>query len=399
MPGMWWREPEALHRFVSSVLAAEIALARPGEPLPPRPWPTELPIGAKGLGADSLELLTLSSALAQSLHFHRGGLEDFLLARPTIGDWAEIAAQSLARFSAEISFQTSGSTGAPKSCLHVLAELEEEAGALATVIGPRRRIVAAVPCHHIYGFIFTLLLPCAIGAPAVEFPDQSVVGLVGRLRPGDLVIGHPEFWRAAARATPAFPDDIVGVTSTAPCDPAVLDALKERGMARMIEVYGSSETAGVGWRDDPRAPYRLFRHWRRGPDVSQLIRLGPAERAIALGDRLEWTGEDLLRPLGRLDGAVQVGGVNVFPARVAAKLADHPLVAQAVVRLMRPEEGTRLKAFIVPQDPNADLDLLRQDLNAWISEAFPVAERPRALRFGAQLPAGPLGKPTDWELG
>lgn len=398
MPGMWWSEPEALHRFVSSLLAAEIALARPGEPLPPRPWPPALKIGAGGLDADSLELLTISSALAQSLHFHRSGLEDFLLARTTIGDWAEIAAQSLARFSAQISFQTSGSTGAPKSCVHALSELEEEAAALSLVIGPRRRIVAAVPCHHIYGFIFTLLLPCAIGAPAVEFPGQSVVGVTAQLRPGDLVIGHPEFWRAAARATPNFPDDVVGVTSTAPCDPAVLDALKAQGMARMIEVYGSSETAGVGWRDAPSAPYRLFAHWRRGAEISQLVRLGADERVLALGDQLEWTEEDQLRPLGRLDGAVQVGGVNVFPARIAAALADHPLIAEAAVRLMRPEEGSRLKAFIVPQDPETDPELLRQELNAWISNSFPVAERPKSLRFGRQLPIGPLGKPTDWDL-
>jgi len=31
--------------------------------------------------------------------------------------------------------------------------------------------------------------------------------------------------------------------------------------------------------------------------------------------------------LGRKDRAVQVGGINVFPAQVAARLAAHPLVA------------------------------------------------------------------------
>ncbi|MFY7960829.1 MAG: AMP-binding protein [Elsteraceae bacterium] len=398
---MWWREPEALVRFVSSLVAAELIRARPGETPPPRPWPPTLKIGAGGLDADSLELLTLASALAQALHFHRSGLEDYLLARPTLGEWAAIAGESLNRFSAEVSFATSGSTGAPKSCVHTLAELEEEAAALATVIGARRRVVAAVPCHHIYGFIFTLLLPRLLGASTVEHPNQSVVGLIGGLAPGDLVIGHPEFWRAAARATPRFPADVIGVTSTAPCDPAVLDALKEGGLARTIEVYGSSETAGVGWRDDPRAPYRLFLHWRRGAQASEIIRVAPSgdARIVTLGDRLDWSGDDLLRPEGRLDGAVQVGGVNVFPTRIAEALTAHPAVAAAAVRLMRPDEGTRLKAFVVPVDPTADLDLLRKELNEWASSALAVAERPRAFRFGARLPTGPLGKPTDWELG
>jgi long-chain acyl-CoA synthetase len=60
-----------------------------------------------------------------------------------------------------------------------------------------------------------------------------------------------------------------------------------------------------------------------------------------------------VRSAGRAEGAVQVGGVNVFPDVVGRVLTAHSGVAQAAVRLMRPEEGTRLKAFVVPQ-PQAD---------------------------------------------
>ncbi len=399
-PENWWDDPEALHRFVTSVIAAELTRTRPGESLPPRPWPPTLKIGAGGLDADSLELLTLAAGLGQSLHIHRSGLEDLLLARRTVGDWVAIAGQSLARFSEEISFQTSGSTGDPKFCVHAIAELEEEATALASVIGARTRIVAAVPCHHIYGFIFTVLLPCAMGAPVLDFMDRSVLGLSAQLRPGDLVVGHPELWRAAARVTPEFPADVVGVTSTAPCDPAVLRDLRAHGMTRIIEVYGSSETAGIGWRDDPGEPYWLFAHWRRGKDESEIIRQGlaAAARAVLLCDRLEWRGSDRFLPLGRLDGAVQVGGINVFPARVAAALAKHPAISDVAVRLMKPGEGTRLKAFIVPREPETDLEALRSEIKAWISENMSVAERPKALRFGPQIPTSPMGKPTDWGL-
>jgi acyl-CoA synthetase (AMP-forming)/AMP-acid ligase II len=62
-------------------------------------------------------------------------------------------------------------------------------------------------------------------------------------------------------------------------------------------------------------------------------------------------GDRSFHVLRRQDGAVQVGGINVFPSRVAEVLARHPLVAQASVRLAAPEQGGRLKALIVCKDP------------------------------------------------
>jgi acyl-coenzyme A synthetase/AMP-(fatty) acid ligase len=113
-------------------------------------------------------------------------------------------------------------------------------------------------------------------------------------------------------------------------------------------------------------------------------------------DGLLVEGERRFTVGARADGAVQVGGVNVHPAAVAARLAQHPGVRDAAVRLMRPDEGSRLKAFVVPIDPAADPEPLRAALAAWIDAQLPAAERPRALSFGAELPRNPMGKPADW---
>jgi hypothetical protein len=64
----WWAPPERLQRFVRDVLEAEMAQMRPsGWPLPGRgePWPENLHL-THDLGADSLELLNLTMALADA---------------------------------------------------------------------------------------------------------------------------------------------------------------------------------------------------------------------------------------------------------------------------------------------------------------------------------------------
>ncbi|QJE73938.1 AMP-binding protein [Aerophototrophica crusticola] len=395
----WWREDGAVRRLVADLLAGELARLRPGQPLPPATtWEDGLEIGPGGLGADSLELVTLATTLVELLQLQNAGLEDYLLARRTLGGWVGVAAASLARCDGELVFRTSGSTGTPKPCRHALAGLEGEAAVLADLLSapePPRRLLAAVPCHHIYGFIHTLLLPKHLGIPVLDVRGKLPGSVAALLRPGDLVIGFPEFWATLLRLAPALPPGVTGVTSTAPCPDAVADGLRARGLARLVQVYGSSETAGIGWRDDPAMPYRLFPRWSATPDGTALRRQGGDP--LPLPDQVDWEGLDLFRVGARRDGAVQVGGTNVFPDRVAAILREHPGVADAAVRPFPAGEGLRLKAAVVPaagQDPDA----LRADLDRWAATRLTPAERPRSLVLLDALPRTTLGKPADWPL-
>ena len=122
-----------------------------------------------------------------------------------------------------------------------------------------------------------------------------------------------------------------------------------------------------------------------------------AEARYPLQDKLDWVDDTRFRPAGRIDQAVQVGGTNVFPGYVADVLRLHPAVAEAAVRLMRPDEGRRLKAFIVPHaGAGGDLAALREDLSRWVGERLATAERPAAWNIGERLPRQASGKPADW---
>ena len=392
----WWQHGPALERVVRDLAAAELSAARPGRSLPPpAAWPAGLDL-ALDLGADSLDLMGAATALADLLGFARAGMDDALLARTRLSDWVASARASLAIDDSALTFRTSGSSGAPKRCGHRLAGLWREVDELARLAPGRRRILAAVPAHHIYGFLFTVLLPQASGAalPVLDLRGASPAALAGMAQSGDLVIGHPDFWGQAALA-PAFAPDVVGVSSGAPCPDATARVLHEGGL-RLLQVYGSSETAGVGWRERAGEPYRLFPYWRRGALENTIERtLAGAIEGHALQDRLEWIDGEHVVPNGRIDQAVQVGGTNVFPGYVAGVLEMHPAVAQCAVRLMRPDEGRRLKAFIVTNGDAAP-DALRAELAAWLAERLAPPERPAAFSFGPALPRGPGGKLADW---
>ena len=65
---------------------------------------------------------------------------------------------------------------------------------------------------------------------------------------------------------------------------------------------------------------------------------------------------------------------------------------------MRPDEGARLKAFVVPRAGRLDdQDILRELRSLAERELTPI-ERPKAWRLGERLPMTPAGKLADWDL-
>jgi long-chain acyl-CoA synthetase len=265
----------------------------------------------------------------------------------------------------------------------------------------RRRVLCAVPSHHIYGFLFSVLLPRDLGLYAdavVDIRSSTPAWLARGAQSGDLVIGHPDWWRMIGRTVHGLPPDVIGVTSTAPCPDDVSEGVEAAGFMRLLHVYGSSETAGIGARNSHREPYTLFPYWRMEGEGGLVRDLpGGATAAYTLQDQLEDCANGRFRVGARRDDAVQVGGINVYPARVRDVLKKHPAVADAAVRLMRPEEGGRLKAFIVPRPQAVPADLTGS-IQEWIDQQLTPPERPKALRLGSSLPVSPAGKLAEWDL-
>ena len=314
----------------------------------------------------------------------------------TLNEWAGMLFKQWAKGGERITFFTSGSTGEPKPATHDFAAHVQEVHALAQIFSDRDRIVCFVPRHHIYGFLFSILLPKALDIPVKWEAPLPTPGLAAFLKPGDLMVAIPLLWRKLLEINTHFPKGIHGVTSTGPCPPNIIHGLRSNGLERMYEIYGSSETGGVGYRTDPEHGYSLLPHWTRTESKTSLIRVVPGQRELIheLQDVIRWDNSTFT-PCRRTDNCVQVAGMNVYPARIRSLLTGLPGVKDCSVRLMRPDEGERLKAFIIPEQ-DSDISQLKSDLRAWTKHHLAPEERPRSWTFGRCLPTNIMGKESDW---
>ena len=302
--------------------------------------------------------------------------------------------------SREVTFFTSGSTGVPKPCTHREGDLRQEITSLAPLVADRLSALVTPPLHHMYGFTFGLLLPLALGIPIRCVPPLPTVA-AAQMRPGDMVVGIPLLWThlvdCGLWGEGERPGEGITIfTATSPIEPRVTRALRGRGF-RTLEFFGASEMGVMGCRESPDSPFTLLPHIRRAHNAEVLERQlpdGPLMQYPLL-DAVDWPEERLFLPRRRLDKAVQVAGVNVYPEHVRGILESHAGVKECLVRLMRPDEGYRLKAFVVPAPGQNEADL-RRELGALAKKNLKDVERPASYAFGPAIPRGPLGKPMDW---
>ncbi|MBS9721423.1 hypothetical protein JYU29_12065 [Tianweitania sp. BSSL-BM11] len=115
-------------------------------------------------------------------------------------------------------------------------------------------------------------------------------------------------------------------------------------------------------------------------------------RIFEMPDCVERLGPRCVKPIGRRDGAVKVGGYSVWPQRVERMLKELDGVANVAIRL-----GTngRLKAFVVPQE-GIEPDTLHTSLERFVAERLTSPERPKSFHFGDALPRNDMGKLADW---
>ncbi|WP_010160669.1 AMP-binding protein [Sphingomonas sp. PAMC 26617] len=385
---------EALRRIVTCLVTAETNLTRAdtrrGGAEDPAAWADDRLWSVGSVPLDSLETVNAGAALYEMF-----GLEalqhDATRGPPTtVGAWLDDIARFLRGEDASLTVMTSGSTGRPKPCVHAIRDLQAEARHFGAMLPDVRRVIALVPAHHIYGLIWTALLPATLDVPVVAATAMTLPPL----EQGDLIVAVPDHWRALARARRSWPAGVAGVSAGAPLDDALAETLLDAGLDRLLVVYGSSETGGVAVRALPDAGYTLLPRWRfaetTGPDAA-VIRDRHGNETV-LPDILDVAADGRFAVIGRRDGAVQVGGVNVWPEQVADVLRQCPGIADAAVRL---GDQHRLKAFVVPvhsEDQNALLDRLIP----YVRRFLLPEQRPTSYALGSVLPRTALGKPCDW---
>lgn len=313
---------------------------------------------------------------------------------------------------ARIDLYTSGSSGEPKRVEKSLHQLETEAHALETGFGAAlggATMVATVPHQHIYGLLFRLVWPLCAGrrfeARVCADPELLLETL---RRSGDAALvsspAHltrlPELLalEALKPATRRI------FSSGGPLPAAAAGEYCRRLGAGPTEIYGSTESGGIAWREqdggEDSAAWRPFPGMVLRTDADGALCLRspylPDDAWLTMGDGAELLPDGRFRLKGRLDRVVKVEGKRISLPEIEQTLRGHPWVGDAAVVALAGARET-LGAAIVLREPAREAqgrERLVAALRGFLLERFDRVLVPRHWRFVARLPADERGKLT-----
>ena len=312
---------------------------------------------------------------------------------------------------AKIDLFTSGSSGEPKRVEKSLAQLETETAALEACWGASlagAAFCSTVPHHHIYGILFRLLWPLSSGRPfdaALCADPQQLAATLARLGDAVLISSPANLGRlpelvdldALAPARRIF-------SSGGPLAASAAVEFRQRRGAAPTEIYGSTESGGIAWREqdgsDDSACWRPFPGiaLRLDPQGALCVRSSylPDDAWLTMGDGAELLDGGRFRLKGRLDRVVKIEGKRVSLPELEHALRQHPWVADAaVVPLAGAKEA--LGAVVVLKEASrlhAGREPLVGALREFLLERFERVLVPRQWRFPERLPADERGKLT-----
>lgn len=301
-----------------------------------------------------------------------------------------------------VTIYTSGSTGTPSACPKTAAQLIGEGFTLQRTfqLTPDSCVLATVPAHHIYGILFSLLLPLAAGARFVrETPLLTpVIEDNARRYRANVLVSVPAHLRVLAESQLTSLASVSRVFSSgAPLPDATAHTLHRRFGVSVIEVLGSTETGGFAYRraEADGSRFRAFPGVDIGVDAEQqlLLRSPLLDRELvqplACPDRIELNADGSFRHLGRSDGIVKVGGTRIslseLEARVRAIAGVQDVAALAVdAGNARGQEVW----LVVASERGQELTGLRSELLRFYEPVL----LPRRVRFVDSLPREATGK-------
>lgn len=292
---------------------------------------------------------------------------------------------------------TSGSTGEPRPHAKTWGSLSRNVRGEAIrlgIAGPGHAILGTVPPQHMYGFESTVLLPLLSGAAlTAERPfypadiDAAIAG-VPPVRTLFTTPFHLRTWLASGEA--ARLETLV--SATAPLSAELAREAEARTGARLLEIYGCTETGQLATRQPTRSPeWHAFDGVRLREEGGRVWASGGhIEEPTALPDVIEIAGDDAHFLLhGRCADVVIVAGKRNSLAYLNLQLTAIPGVVDGVFHFPDDEEPdgvTRLIAFAVaPGLTSADV------LAALRSRIDPVF-LPRPLVMMEALPRRVTGK-------
>ncbi|MCL4557401.1 MAG: AMP-binding protein [Deltaproteobacteria bacterium] len=297
---------------------------------------------------------------------------------------------------------TGGSTGAPRLWPKTPNNLIGEALNLRDVfaIGENDVLVSTVPPLHIYGLLFSVLLPFVAHARVSDdtpyFP-REIVRAVDRAR-ATVLIGSPMHYRSLSASSFRMKHLRRAFSSGGFLEEADSLHFTCATGAGVSEIYGSTETGGVAIRcraegQSAWQPFSCVR-WmmNRGrlavssPFLSPNLRTNK-EGFFTTGDVASDFGDGTFLLHGRADGIVKIGGKRVNIAAIEQKIKSLSYITDAWVLSLPSRSGREhdLAVLIVTKRTPAYLRKV-------FARILEPTHLPRRIVRVPSIPTAPSGK-------
>lgn len=304
---------------------------------------------------------------------------------------------------------TSGSTGDAKPVEKRLSQLETEIAALEKQwirLLENATAVSTVSHQHIYGLLFRVLWPLSAGRcfHSCVYMDTEML-LSGAQGASAYWIASPAHLKRLDLDSPW--QEIAGLkaifSSGGLLQNHAASQISTRSGKSVIEIYGSTETGGIAWRQQDHAAgaaWQLFHGLTLTQNENECLLHSPyliGDAGLQLEDRICLQDDGRFQLLGRRDRIVKIEEKRLSLTELEHHLHETPWIAEAyalklagrrdvvcVVAVLSEAGGERLKS----RGRHKFIKQLRGSLSDWLDSVV----LPRKWLFLNRLPMTPQGK-------
>jgi acyl-coenzyme A synthetase/AMP-(fatty) acid ligase len=297
---------------------------------------------------------------------------------------------------------TGGSTGTPKIWSKTIRNMFAEAFFLSNKfnISSADRFAVTVPPIHIYGLLFTVLVPLIASAPVLDeiltFPHEIHRSIVKEC--STILVSIPIHYRALSGSGIQKASLRLAFSSAGKLNHADSKAFFEQTGLGVIEIYGSTESGGIATCCPAEGQEHFISYdcvdWKIEGD-RLLVRsdfLSPGidrndDGFFDIGDQAQPVSQDRFKLIGRADRIIKVAGKRVDIEEVKNKIIQIANVTDALVfsTKSRTGRGNEIWALV---EGKVEKNELKQHIMAMLD---PYAV-PRRIKIVENIPVSSTGK-------
>lgn len=295
-----------------------------------------------------------------------------------------------------------GTTDEPQVWSKTAANLFLEAFFLAESLNvdDRDGVVATVSPFHIYGLLYSILMPLVASATVwpgtPSFPGEILDAL--NEQQSSMLISIPAHYAALNGKRVSSKSLRLAISSAGMLDKEDSDNFSAINQVGVIEIYGSTETGGIASRNRfngeehftsfPAASWKCdnLRLSVRSSYISPTVERD--EQGFFLcGDQVTQLTEHTFSLQGRVDNITKVGGNRVNLEEIRHAIRQLQGVVDSVV-LSVPEPGGRAQHIVALVQGSSDQETIKKALAGRL-EPYAL---PRRIRIVSQIPLTKNGK-------